>query len=564
MGYSMSLKTKLKNLNECRINSDIYSEYENAEVDESIVYLESRNGNDFTGNIFRIAEALSSGKYGDFKLHVYAVGKTKDKINALAKNYNLRIHKIIADENEATKTLEKAKYIFTDSGIRPKFIKKEGQVMMNTWHGTPLKLMGYDNPSERPALGIIQRCLLSSDYLLYPNEYMRDIMLDAYMIDDIYPGKILLEGYPRNSVFLDDEKRNEFRKKLDFEDSEVFVYMPTFKGIVSDRKDEKQKDDVDGFLEKIDSSLKDNQIMLVKFHPYNQSKIDFSKFAHVKAFPDGYENYDVLNACDVLITDYSSVFFDFALSKRKIIIFNYDEEEYLADRGIYFALDELPFPKARTVDELILGMNCAKDYDDSEFLEKFSLYESMDSTDRICNCIINQKIESKCERIESTKKNILVYAENLQDSDTLTLLDEFAKGFDKSEHNLFVSFKPWDKNIKTNHLTILSKIPKDFKLLPLANNIYPTIDEKLNLNKFLSNPGDDNLYGSLKGLFEKSFKKQYGDFKFDLVVDLNSSSIIESLIFANSNCRNAVYGNSNKDICNRFDELYELGEEQVD
>ena len=556
----MALIDRLHNFNDCRMNSQIYDIYYNGDIDSQIVYLESRNGKDFTGNIFRIAEELSSGRYGDLKIYVFATSETKSKIREFIKNYELKIHKIITDEDEACKILEKAKYIFTDSGIRSKFIKKEGQVMMNTWHGTPLKLMGFDNPSEKPALGIIQRCLLFSDYLLYPNEYMMNLMLDAYQIDKIYPGKILLEGYPRNSVFFDEAKRKEFKRILDVEDKEVFVYMPTFKGIVSNRKDEKQKRDVDEFLKELDLRLNDNQLLFVKFHPYNQSKIDFSKFMHVKEFPNGYENYDVLNASDILITDYSSVFFDFAISKRKIIIFNYDEEEYLADRGLYIPLEELPFPKVKTVDELIVELNSSKNYDDGEFLDKFSHYESIKSVSHICDCIINGKIECAYRIIENSNKNILIYTDSLHDKDALNSLNELIATFENGENNIFISFKPWDKNIKENPIEILERIPEDLMLLPLAHNIYPTVNEKINLNKFIKNTADDKLYESIKPLFEKSFKKQYGNLKFDLVIDFNSHNPIESMIFANSGCRNAIYINdsSKKDIYAKFDEVHEL------
>ena len=556
----MALIDRLHNFNDCHMNSQIYDIYYNGDIDSQIVYLESRNGKDFTGNIFRIAEELSSGRYGDLKIYVFATSETKSKIREFIKNYELKIHKIITDEDEACKILEKAKYIFTDSGIRSKFIKKEGQVMMNTWHGTPLKLMGFDNPSEKPALGIIQRCLLFSDYLLYPNEYMMNLMLDAYQIDKIYPGKILLEGYPRNSVFFDEAKRKEFKRILDVEDKEVFVYMPTFKGIVSNRKDEKQKRDVDEFLKELDLRLNDNQLLFVKFHPYNQSKIDFSKFMHVKEFPNGYEYYDVLNASDILITDYSSVFFDFAISKRKIIIFNYDEEEYLADRGLYIPLEELPFPKVKTVDELIVELNSSKNYDDGEFLDKFSYYESIKSVSHICDCIINGKIECAYRIIENSNKNILIYTDSLHDNDALNSLNELITTFENGENNIFISFKPWDKNIKENPIEILERIPEDLMLLPLAHNIYPTVNEKINLNKFIKNTADDKLYESIKPLFEKSFKKQYGNLKFDLVIDFNSHNPIESMIFANSGCRNAIYINdsSKKDIYAKFDEVHEL------
>ena len=200
----MGFKTKLRNFKDCAVNSMIYKAYYDDGLDDNLVYFESRDGLDFTGNIFRIVEELSTGKYGNFKIHVHAKPQVVDKIKAFQKNYNLKIDKIITKEAIATKTLEKAKYIFTDSGIRPKYVKREGQIFVNTWHGTPLKLMGKYNIPEEHRLGNVQHPFLSSDYLLYPNDYMMEKMLDSYMIEKIYPGEILLEGYPRNSVFFNE------------------------------------------------------------------------------------------------------------------------------------------------------------------------------------------------------------------------------------------------------------------------------------------------------------------------------------------------------------------------
>ena len=309
------------------INSLIYNTYYHSKVNEKIVYLESRDGNDFTGNILRIAEELSTGEYGNYKIYVFAKKEIHPKIKELEETYNLKIHKIIAKEALATRVLEKAKYIIHDSGIRPKYVKRPEQIVLNTWHGTPLKYMGIDNVSEEHRVGNIQHPFLSADYLLYPNDYMREKMMDGYMIEKIYQGKILMEGYPRNSVFFDDERREELKSKLNLSDKEIFVYMPTFKGLFTDRKDEEQKNEVEGYLDELDKELKDNQVLFVKLHQYNQSKLNFNKYNHIKPFVEAYETYDVLNMADVLITDYSSVFFDFANTKRKIVLFNYDEED---------------------------------------------------------------------------------------------------------------------------------------------------------------------------------------------------------------------------------------------
>ena len=107
----MALMDKINNLKECADNTAIYKSYYNDKIYENIIYLESRNCLDFTGNIFRIAEELSNGKYGDFRIYVYATKDIKEKIECLINHYTLNITKVITDEDEATKVLHKAKYI---------------------------------------------------------------------------------------------------------------------------------------------------------------------------------------------------------------------------------------------------------------------------------------------------------------------------------------------------------------------------------------------------------------------------------------------------------------------
>lgn len=520
---------KIRNLKECLDNSSIYDAYYNSSLDDSLIYFESRNGRDFTGNIFRIIEEVSTGKYGDFKIHVYATPAVKNKIMEYKKNYNLKITKILTSKKEAAISLEKAKYIFTDSGIQTKYVKKEGQVFVNTWHGTPLKLMGCDNVSEITSLGHIQHSLLSADYLIYPNEYMAEKMTKAYMIEKIYPGKVLFEGYPRNSVFFNEN--NDLKAKLDLADKEIFVYMPTFRGILSDMYDEGQKNDVENYLSQIDLRLTDNQVLFAKLHAYNESQIDFTKFSHVKAFPEAYEIYEIVNLADVLITDYSSVFFDFANTSRKIVIFNYDEEDYLSYRGIYFPLDELPFPKAKDVDDLVRQLNCPKDYDDAEFIQRFCTYDNPHAAANICKHIFEQKKISKEITIKNGNPNVLIYGGPLEDVDSL--IDLLSRA-DTGSYNFFITFNPWDENIKKNYAEIFSKFPEDIEFLPFKSNLIPTFSEKLDYDKYFKANGDMKMPDTLKNLFKRSFEKQYGTIDFDFLIDYYGLNPDVCLIFANS------------------------------
>ena len=554
-GLIMGFLNKFSNIKECIDNSSIYNIYYNQEIDNNIVFLESRNGNDFTGNIFRIAEEISSGKYGNFKIYVFAKKEVALKISALKKKYNLKITKVITNEKEATKILFKAKYIFTDSGILHKFVKKPKQVVLNTWHGTPLKLMGFDNVSEQNFIGIIQHSLLNSDYLLYPNDYMCHKMLNAYMIDKIYPGKILNEGYPRNSVFLDEARRSEFRKMFGMDDKEIYVYMPTFKGVVNDRKDEQQFQEVTDFLSLIDMHLNDNQVLFTKFHPYNQSKIDFTRYSHIKAFPNDFETYDIVNMADCLITDYSSVFFDFLNTRRKIIIFNYDEEEYLKERGFYFPLSDLPFPKARSIDELIDNLNIKKDYDDTELVEKFCKYDKIDSVENICNCVIKDKVPEGILTVENSKKNILIQVSDFSNKKQFDNLLEFLTNANFENYNVFITFKYWDEYLLDNHEEIFSRIPDFVEYLPVSFNLTPTFREKIELDKFLKS-NSINPPRKVQRLFKRSYLRQYGHVKFDLMINFDDKDKISTLKFASTPFKKVFFTESNGD--NELSKFYDV------
>ena len=534
----MGFKSKLLNFKECAVNSMIYKTYYDDDLDEKLVYFESRDGLDFTGNIFKIVEELSTGKYGDYKIHVHAKPNVVDKIKEFKKNYNLKIDKIITKEAVATRTLEKAKYIFTDSGIRPKYVKKQGQVFVNTWHGTPLKVMGADNVAEEHRLGNVQHPLLSSDYLLYPNYYMKERMLESYMIDKVFPGRIVMEGYPRNSVFLKD---SWLKEKLELTDKEIFVYMPTFRGVLMDRDDDGQKNDVEEILTRLDNELKDNQILYAKLHVLNESQIDFEKFSNVRPFPQGYEIYDVLNMADVLITDYSSVFFDFANTRRKIILFNYDEEDYISYRGFYRPLDLLPFPKVQTIEELVEEMNSPIDYDVERFIEEFCQFDNADASERLCRHIfLNEKVCVE-EKIENDNPNILIFAGALYKFGIASALFNLLNNVDRTRYNFFITFKQWEENILQNHEEIFGLIPDNVQVLPIRFNLIPTVKEKLDYNKFYLSDDRMDCPDKLKNLFKRSFDKQFGSVEWDMVIDFDGYNHDETLMFTSSDFKSSVW-----------------------
>lgn len=536
----MAFKQKLLKLKQCFKNDLIYYNYYHKKIDENLVYVESRDGNDFTGNILRIVEELSTGEYGNLKIFVYAKQDAQSKIKELQKNYNLKINEVSSNEITACKKLEIAKYIITDSGLRPRYVKRPGQIVLETWHGTPLKTMGIDNKAEEHRCANIQQVFFASDYLLYPNGYMKEKMLNAYMMEKIYPGTILLEGYPRNSVFFNEDEGKKLKNKLGFEDKQLFAYMPTFKGLFLNRKDKEQRDIVYNYLKEIDVKLTDNQVLLVKLHVYNQEKIDFTSFNHIQAFPQGYEIYDILNMTNCLITDYSSVFFDYANTKRKIIIFNYDEEEFLEDRGMYLSIHDLPFPKVQTVDDLINELNSPKNYDDDEFIKEFCTYDNLNACKKLCRHVF--KSEKNCieEKIENDNKDILIFAGGLKSNGMTSSMINVLNNIDKRKYNIFICYSSWDPFLNENHVEAFSRIPKGIEYCPLRMGINFTVLEHRKFISFLKDP-NKKLSDDLIKMFKRELQRAFNGFRFDSIIHFNGYGIEETMLFSMSDSKKSIW-----------------------
>ena len=127
--------------------------------------------------------------------------------------------------------------------------------------------------------------------------------------------------------------------------------------------------------------------------------------------------------------------------------------------------------------------------------------------------------------------------------------------------NVFISYKPWSQNIKENYMTIFEDFPDNIEFLPLSFNIAPSLNEKIDLNKFIKKD-NKNIGEKLINLFKRSYKRQYGDFQFDLVLDFLSNDFEQSLLFAHSGLKNAIVidKNTKTKAYTQFSEIYEISE----
>jgi len=523
----MKLK-KIKNLKKrmgiYRKNAVLNDYYHNLSVNENLIFLESKNGNDIAGNIFYLIKELNKSEYDGFKIVLSLKNNLHDSKRSLLKNYGLS--RIIFTETgtlEYYKYLYSAKYLFSDATFPPTFVKKPDQVYLNTWHGTPLKNLGKANAKRGYGLGNVQRNFVMADYLLYPNPFMEEVMIRSFMLENLSGAQIMNEGYPRNTIFFDEEAELKLKSKIGLQDKQIIVYMPTWRGVYTDLDIEGQNKAIKNYLSELDGLLSDDQLLYVKLHTVVKDEINYGEYEHIQPFPQEYETYDVLNMADCLITDYSSVFFDYACSRKKIILFVYDEEEYLRDMGTYFSLDDLPFPRVYDTSQIIEEINTPKNYDDAEFLDKFCKYDNPQATKNICEYVILNKNEDILLKNIKTngKENILIYTGNLADNYVTDLLKDLLDNIDLNERNYFLTFRA--SQVK-NHGSLLYELSQKLNYIPLHDNLTLTTKDAMAARLFFKNNKSNNkIKKQLDQCYKRNLTKYYPSIKFDKIIHFSGA-----------------------------------------
>ena len=374
----------------------------NEPINMGIAVFTSRNGSDLSGNMLRlICELKKADK--SMEIFVPAVSSKREYIRNLLDRYGLNDVRVLKyDSIRYFKYLETAGYIFCDSSLPLRYVKRNGQIYINTWHGTPYKMMGNDSRSDRTAIANVQRNLAASDCLVFSSDYSRDRILGPYSMEQLYGGSLLMTGMPCNDIFFDDTVRDTVRERYQLSGKRVYIYMPTFREAENKEQRQKNLDQTLLFLEQTDRLLDENEVMYVRLHPFEEKRISYSAFASLKPFPEDIEPYEFISSADCLVSDYSSVIYDFANSRNKIIRFAYDEDEYKAARGVYDQPVPMPFPVVRTPEELISELRTEKQYDDTEFVNCFCRYESGHSSEDIITAVLERKLSGKDVRKDLT------------------------------------------------------------------------------------------------------------------------------------------------------------------
>lgn len=518
--------------------------YDKVSVDKKEILLLSRNGLALESNILAILTELSSPEYKDFR-KVLAVHKNKkDQVQKKLEHYGLSVDKLLSTELPSYYYhLAKAGWLVTDSTFPGRYVKKEGQTILNVWHGTPLKKMGQDNPEERCITGNVVRILLQSDYLLFPNLYMEEKMAHAYNLPELYQGRVLHEGYPRNCIFFHPEKGAKLKETLGYAGFQLSIYMPTFRGTSDSVEENDYVQLVRDYLSRIDARLGDRQILLVKLHPFVQSLLTLDSYRHIRPFPEGYDTYEVLNACDVLITDYSSVMYDFASTGRRILLFAYDLEDYQSHRGMYEDVSSYPFPLVRTPEALTEELQKDTGHPDDNFLQKYCTFEQASATSRLCRHVFLG--DSVCQTISmkgTKKKKVLLYAGSLLPNGVTSAFFSMVDQLDPSKCEYYISFRT--PSLK-DHPETLNKVPVGYHFYPLATEM--NLDVLTAIAQLIYLKWGTTAFGIKKRLdkaYKREWQKHFGCVSFDHAVHYDGYENYMIALLEKAPCTRTIWAHS--------------------
>jgi len=283
-------------------------------------------------------------------LAIYSTKKLKDFITVFHVPNSRLFDKIKSLGIIPTKGLHalwymlRAKYLFVDNNnfFSPNASYLVGRFqIIQCWHGTPLKSMGEDRKCSSKPLERIKniekskfKCVLSTC------EHTTKIFKKLF-----YTEKVLEIGFPRNDIFFNPqffscEKMDEELNLSQYK--KVLLYAPTFRKI-------EQTVNPFGpqFFSKLNELLRQkNYLFLIKQHPYVKMVKGLGKFSNIKDVSDLDDDIqELLVHSDVLISDYSSMIFDFALSEKLQLFYPFDKEQYVKDRGeFYFEYNEENLP----------------------------------------------------------------------------------------------------------------------------------------------------------------------------------------------------------------------------
>jgi CDP-glycerol glycerophosphotransferase len=486
-------------------------------VRQKVILYDSYNGGAPSCNPYAIfLHLLDDPEYSDW-LHVWAV---KDR-SLIPRRYRRHTNVVFADRNSDLyrRYLATASHLISNTTLPPWFIRRPGQKYMNTWHGTPLKTLGRDMRGRFLEHKTFTRNLLHATHVISPNPHTTRIIAKRHEIEGIYPGMIAETGYPRVDLTLSprDGRQNEIRKQLDIAPgAKVVLYAPTWRGTHGAiRFDVEQLRSDMGELAKLDIHV------LFRGHALIEGIV--SGLPGHTVVPNEIDTNELLGIVDVLVTDYSSIFFDFIPTGRPIIFYAYDLDEYERERGMYFDMRDMPGVLCRDMPCVVREV--ARIVESPETANErsaaaaavFCPKEDGGATRRVVSFFMDDDIEHVVREPERTGPSVLMYAGDFLNNGITSSFLNLVGGMTEKGYRVTVGLDHANVAAQPIRMEKFSQVPESVQRITRIGGMVLSPEEKWVVdlfNKRYSLPSA-RAWDIYMGAYAREHRRIFGYAQFD-------------------------------------------------
>jgi CDP-glycerol glycerophosphotransferase (TagB/SpsB family)/glycosyltransferase involved in cell wall biosynthesis len=342
------------------LRAEWYAAWRRRPIDPNIVLFESFAGFAATCNPEAIFRTVHRAEDLQHLTSVWALDRHAAAMVRAEFRHDRSVRVVRRGSLQYWRWLATAGTLVNNATFPPEFDRRRGQIYLNTWHGTPLKRMGFDEPDGAAASANTIRNFLQATHLLSQNRYMTDTMYRrAYRLDGLATARVLELGYPRNDrLLLGPAEGNAIRRRLRAArintDGALVLYAPTWRG-ASFSKPEDHSAEIAVVARALQAALDDAGVLAQVVVKPHQAVADL---ARLEPALDGMlvtEDLPVnslLAVTDVLVSDYSSIAVDFLATGRPIVFAGLGDDDYLVTRGLYVDVDTLPGVRPTGLDSL--------------------------------------------------------------------------------------------------------------------------------------------------------------------------------------------------------------------
>lgn len=561
---------KYTNIEEYRKKANYSFLYKKLCVKKNYIFYESRDGKSMTDSPYAIFKYLLENDYEKKYIHIWSIDNKK-KLRFYKQKYkkHKNIRFVLRMTNKYFYYLTTSKYLLNNSTFPNIFTVKDEQIYVNTWHGTPLKHMGFDIKDNPFGTSNVLRNFLSADYILSPNKFTTEILKNSFKLKDLFHGKILEDGYPRIDLTVNANKSKIINSlinlNLKLQNKKIILYAPTWKG----NDTSKPRNDLEQIyndIKVLEFRLGSEYNILTKVHPFLYKEAESFDLLQDYLVPDTFETNELLSVVDILITDYSSIFFDFLITKKPIIFYMWDYDDYKTNRGIYIEPDKLPGPICTNIDRVISNIKNIKDaikkYSDKYdfFIKEFCYHNYGNVTEKIVNKIFNSNNDLSSQRLIETnqkKEKILIYPGGFKNNGITTALINLLDNIDYEKYDVTLLATITKNNeVLSNMQKLNDKVRLVFKTGRVNQTLFEDYRNYITKQRGLTSNFLKTIYPDK--MYKREFKRIFGKANFDYIIDYSGYSMFwASLVLAGTAKKKMIfmhsdlYSDMNKVINNR-------------